>query len=68
MKLTKILAAALAAAMCLSFAACGGEESSSTASTESSVGESSVEESHNPAEFFANPQNPRAREFLSKVL
>ncbi len=45
MKLTKILAAALAAAMCLSFAACGGEESSSTASTESSVAESSVEES-----------------------
>ena len=27
-----------------------------------------MEESHNPAEFFANPQNPRAREFLSKVL
>ena len=27
-----------------------------------------MEESRSPAEFFANPQNPRAREFLSKVL
>ena len=27
-----------------------------------------MEDSDNPAEFFSNPQNPRAREFLSKVL
>ena len=27
-----------------------------------------MEESRSPAEFFANPQTPRAREFLSKVL
>ncbi len=27
-----------------------------------------MEDSPNPAEFFANPQNPRAKEFLSKVL
>ncbi|MGI5893804.1 MAG: amino acid ABC transporter ATP-binding protein [Candidatus Merdivicinus sp.] len=27
-----------------------------------------MEDSYNPAEFFANPQNPRAKEFLSKVL
>lgn len=27
-----------------------------------------MEESDNPAEFFSNPKNPRAREFLSKVL
>ena len=27
-----------------------------------------MEESDNPADFFSNPQNPRAKEFLSKVL
>ncbi len=27
-----------------------------------------MEESDNPTEFFSNPKNPRAREFLSKVL
>ena len=27
-----------------------------------------LEESSDPAEFFANPKHPRAKEFLSKVL
>ncbi|HIV18599.1 MAG TPA: amino acid ABC transporter ATP-binding protein [Candidatus Merdivicinus intestinigallinarum] len=27
-----------------------------------------MEESNDPADFFSNPQNPRAKEFLSKVL
>ena len=27
-----------------------------------------IKEENTPAEFFANPQNPRLKEFLSKVL
>ena len=32
------------------------------------INEGNIQEENTPQEFFANPQNPRLREFLSKVL
>ena len=32
------------------------------------INEGQIQEENTPAEFFANPQNPRLRDFLSKVL
>lgn len=32
------------------------------------IDEGNIKEENNPAEFFANPRNPRLRDFLSKVL
>ena len=32
------------------------------------VDEGNIREENAPAEFFSNPQNPRLRDFLSKVL
>ena len=32
------------------------------------IDEGKIQEEHTPEEFFANPKNPRLREFLSKVL
>ena len=32
------------------------------------IDEGKIQEENTPEEFFANPKNPRLREFLSKVL
>ena len=32
------------------------------------INEGNIQEENTPQEFFANPQHPRLREFLSKVL
>ena len=32
------------------------------------IDEGVIKEENNPQEFFSNPQNPRLKEFLSKVL
>ena len=32
------------------------------------IDEGNIKEENTPEEFFANPQNPRLRDFLSKVL
>ena len=32
------------------------------------MNEGKIQEENNPKDFFANPQNPRLKDFLSKVL